>query len=111
MSAVLDFPVKPEARDFLACFAADPNEPGWLSERRRQGITRFAELGWPTRRNESWRYMDLSAAGKLRPAKRIEHPGNTDLGGRLQALLVAPKAHRLRLILVDGRFAANLSTV
>src|SRR5882724_7190463 len=59
MSAVLDFPVKPEARDYLACFAADPNEPAWLGERRRQGITRFAELGWPTRRNESWRYLDL----------------------------------------------------
>jgi len=89
MSAVLDFPVKPEARDYLACFAADPSEPAWLGERRRQGITRFAELGWPTRRNESWRYMDLSAAGKMRPAKQLTSGIGADSQSRIEALSLA----------------------
>ena len=39
MSAVLDFPVKPEARDFLARFARDSREPGWLAARRQQAMT------------------------------------------------------------------------
>src|SRR5687767_2382085 len=59
MSAVLDFPVKPEARDYLARFARDADEPGWLAARRQQGMTRFAETGFPSRKNEGWRYLDL----------------------------------------------------
>jgi Fe-S cluster assembly protein SufD len=109
MSAVLDFPVKPEARDYLACFAADPSEPAWLGERRRQGITRFAELGWPTRRNESWRYMDLSAAGKMRPAKKLASVPGTDSQSRIEALSLAAAGQRI--VLVDGRFAPELSAL
>ncbi len=59
MSAVVDFPVKPEARPYLACFAHDDGEPGWLSARRQQAMTRFAELGFPSRKSEAWRYLDL----------------------------------------------------
>jgi Fe-S cluster assembly protein SufD len=109
MSAVLDFPVKPKARDYLAAFSADPNEPAWLGERRRQGITRFAELGWPTRRNESWRYLDLSNAGKLRPAKRLARSLDAHLRARVESLFIAADAHRV--VLVDGRFAPELSVV
>ena len=59
MTEVVDFPVKPEARDYLARFARDAGEPGWLAARRQQAMTRFAELGFPSRRSESWRYLDL----------------------------------------------------
>ena len=104
MSAVLDFPVKPEARDYLACFAADPNEPDWLGERRRQGITRFAELGWPTRRSEGWRYLDLSPIGQMRPVKA---PAERVDGDAL-ADFTLPEAGQ-RIVLVDGRLAPALS--
>src|SRR5947209_7516991 len=106
MSAVIDFPVKPEARDYLACFAADPSEPGWLGERRRQGITRFAELGWPTRRSESWRYLDLSPIGQMRPAKT---PAAGVGRASVEHFLVPGAAQRI--VLVDGRFAPALSAI
>ena len=82
MNAVVDFPVKPEARDYLARFARDAKEPGWLAARRQQAMTRFAELGFPSRKSENWRYLDLqplerqpllparSAAGNASPAQR-----------------------------------------
>ena len=106
MSVVVDFPVKPEARDYLACFAADPNEPGWLGERRRQGMTRFAEIGWPTRRSESWRYLDLSPITKTRPAK--SSAASIDAG--VIERMALPQAGQ-RIVLVDGRFAPGLSTL
>jgi Fe-S cluster assembly protein SufD len=109
MSAVIDFPVKPEARDYLACFAADPNEPAWLGERRRQGITRFAELGWPTRRNESWRYLDLSTAGRLRPAKAPLQSADVSLKSEISALSLAEAGQRI--VLVNGRFVPELSAL
>src|SRR5439155_16532483 len=60
MSAVLDFPVKPEARPYLDAFDRGAGrEPDWLTRQRRRALSRFAELGFPTRRSESWRYLDL----------------------------------------------------
>src|SRR5947209_1873682 len=103
MSEVVDFPVKPEARDYLACFAADPSEPGWLGERRRQGITRFAELGWPTRRSEAWRYLDLSPVGQMRPGKN--HGGAVAAAAQSSIDALSLKFAGSRIVLVDGRFA------
>ena len=64
MSAVLDFPVKPEARPYLDAFRATAGEPEWLAGFRKQGLSRFAELGFPSRRSESWRYLDLQPLQK-----------------------------------------------
>ena len=64
MSAVVDFPVKPEARPYLeafgrGAFAGDRHEPDWLAAYRKASLARFAELGFPSRRGEAWRYIDL----------------------------------------------------
>jgi Fe-S cluster assembly protein SufD len=59
MSSVLDFPVKPEARPYLDAFNDNAAEPQWLRDLRRRNLSRFAELGFPSRRSENWRYLDL----------------------------------------------------
>ena len=66
MSAVVDFPVKPEARPYLEAFGHGAfgqrgREPDWLAEYRKRSLARFAELGFPSRRSEAWRYLDLRA--------------------------------------------------
>src|SRR5262249_56089066 len=62
MSAIVDFPIKPEARPYLDVFGHHSSgEPEWLGARRRHGLTRFAEQGFPNRRSEAWRYIDLRA--------------------------------------------------
>jgi hypothetical protein len=46
MSAVVDFPVKPEARPYLDAFGRDfgrhAREPLWLAGQRRRSLARFA---------------------------------------------------------------------
>ena len=71
MSAVLDFPVKPEARPYLDAFRGAAGEPEWLARFRKHGLSRFAELGFPSRRSENWRYLDLQRLQKqpLLPAE------------------------------------------
>jgi len=64
MNAIVDFPVKPEARPYLDAFDRGvalngASEPGPLARLRRRGLTRFAETGFPSRKSESWRYLDL----------------------------------------------------
>jgi Fe-S cluster assembly protein SufD len=109
MSAVVDFPVKPEARDYLACFARDAGEPGWLAARRQQAITHFAELGFPSRRSESWRYLDLQPLQQrpLMPARARGDGDDAALRERVAALALPGDGSRL--VLVDGCLAPALS--
>ena len=109
MTEVVDFPVKPEARDYLARFARDDGEPAWLASRRQQAMTRFAELGFPSRRSESWRYLDLQPLERtpLLPPHPGPSPDPTALREQLAACRLSGTS--TRLVLVDGRAAAELS--
>jgi Fe-S cluster assembly protein SufD len=116
MSAIVDFPVKPEARAYLDAFDrgvghnADA-EPAWLARSRRRGIARFAETGFPSRKSESWRYLDLQPLQRepLLPADPM--PGqNLDAARERLAHLALPGT-RLRLVIVDGLFADELSMI
>src|SRR3954454_17760637 len=109
MTDVVDFPVKPEARDYLARFARDAGEPGWLASSRQQAMTRFAELGFPSRRSESWRYLDLQPLERtpLLPALPPSRPDIAGLRERVAVLTLSGAG--ARLVLVDGRFAPELS--
>jgi Fe-S cluster assembly protein SufD len=113
MTAIVDFPVKPEARDYLARFARDTGEPGWLAARRQQAMTRFAELGFPSRHSESWRYIDLQPLERtpLLPARPAPSRDDVALRERTAALglPLGLSGAAARFVLVDGRFAAELS--
>jgi len=103
MSTLIDFPVKPETRPYLDAFRGIAGEPDWLERFRRRSLDRFAELGFPGRRSENWRYLDLQPLAKnpLLPAARGHEtvvPAELLIEGR-----------GVRLVLVDGRFAPKLS--
>jgi Fe-S cluster assembly protein SufD len=108
MTAVIDFPVKPEARPYLARFARDPSEPDWLAARRQQAMNHFAELGFPSRKNENWRYCDLQPLvdAPLLPA-RPRSPRLDWAREHLTGLLLPGKGPRL--VIVDGIAAPELS--
>ncbi|HEU0218096.1 MAG TPA: Fe-S cluster assembly protein SufD [Stellaceae bacterium] len=103
MNAVVDFPVKPEAQPYLDVFAETADEPDWLRRARRASLTRFAELGFPTRRSENWRYLDL------RPLEA--HPMLPAVMGQPMGVPngLALEGSAARIVLVDGCFAPELS--
>ena len=111
MSAVVDFPVKPEVRPYLDAFAHHlSGEPEWLSAHRRRGLTRFVEQGFPNRRSEAWRYIDLRALEEkpMLPAGALDTVASA---ARAQLADVAFSEAAYRLVLVDGRYAPELSVV
>ena len=107
MSAVIDFPVKTETRPYLEAARGSVGEPDWLAQHRRRALARFAEQGFPSRRGEAWRYLDLRAL----EAKPL--PPTSSLGpasrANLDAIGFPGSAHRL--VLVDGRFSPELSAL
>src|SRR6516165_5647210 len=102
MNAVVDFPVRPEARPYLDAFARRPSgEPKWLGARRRRGLARFAEQGFPNRRSEAWRYIDLRALAEkpMLPAGAAGTSASAAIHDRLAEVAFAGAA--CRLVLVD----------
>ncbi len=116
MSAVVDFPVKPEARPYLDAFGSGDRgrragEPDWLAGYRGWSLARFAELGFPSRRSEAWRYLDLRALEEtpMLPAGVVRPAAGAATRAQLDTVGFAGAAYRL--VLVDGRFAPELSIV
>ncbi|MYL24179.1 Fe-S cluster assembly protein SufD [Vreelandella massiliensis] len=79
-------------------------EPTWIAARRQAGAARFEAMGFPTRRDEEWKYTDVRAIseGNFTLAKDAEF---SQAGAA--ALTLPIDAHRLTF--VDGVFSAPLS--
>jgi Fe-S cluster assembly protein SufD len=84
-----------------------PRDPAWLSNLRRTAKERFRDVGFPAARDD-WKYTNVAPILKVpfAPAaeagpRRIESFGAADLAGRSGA----------QLVFVNGRYAAELSSV
>ncbi len=82
----------------------------WLKDLRRQALTRFDELGFPTTRHEEWKYTNISPIAK----ENFIHGTESD-AGLVQKDAVKKfdydglDAHTL--VFVDGHFNADLSLI
>jgi Fe-S cluster assembly protein SufD len=76
--------------------------PAWLRELRAGAMARFAALGFPTTRQEEWRFTSVAplVEGAFAPAPSAGRPGPVFAGG-------GP----LRMVFVNGRYAAQQSSL
>src|SRR6516225_7604526 len=114
MSGVVDFPVKPEARPYLEAFGRgdfirDRREPDWLVGYRKASLARFAELGFPSRRSEAWRYIDLRPLEQRPMLPATTEPVVVGAPIHKQLAEIGLAGPTYRLVLIDGRFAPELS--
>src|SRR6185437_8368775 len=102
---------KPETAPYRAAFAP----AGSLAEKRREAFARFETLGFPTRRDEAWRFTNLRPLNEIPPhppAARVPPSPQRGEGwgeGAIAPYLFAGETHRV--VLVNGRFAAALSKI
>jgi Fe-S cluster assembly protein SufD len=77
--------------------------PGWLGALRETAIARFAEKGFPTTREEDWKYTNVAKLMDLRFESAFEAaaPSGTAVPGLLGHGASA------RLVFVNGRFASD----
>jgi Fe-S cluster assembly protein SufD len=80
--------------------------PRWLQDLRDRAAARFVALGFPTVRDEEWRYTNVGpiAAAEFKPTGAdAAHATEAELAGYLYSDAA------IRIVVVNGRFAAELS--
>lgn len=83
-------------------------EPGWVGPLRKAGLSRFAEKGLPTRKQEDWRFTDVSALTEL-AFHLSETPAEQAVESVALDRLPFGDLECYRLVFIDGHFHAGLS--
>src|SRR5687767_1839378 len=99
-----------EADPYIAAFdrfEQERNEPAWLSSLRKGGMARFAEVGFPTTRDEDWRFTNVAPIAKL-PFQPATEPGVTSVPLTQFNFMTLECT---TLVFTDGHFSPKLSTV
>jgi Fe-S cluster assembly protein SufD len=100
--------VKTETSPYLDAFEADAREPSWLNTTRREALTSFGERGFPTRRDEAWRFTSLRPLSQkifLPSRQKLGPIANMDAGLHRYAV----KGPTYRLILANGQLQSQPS--
>ncbi len=79
----------------------------WLQKLRRDSFARFCETGFPTLRDEDWRFTSVAAIAQT--PFRLAGPTALPAPSQLEAWRMEGAA--CRLVFVNGRFAPELSRV
>ncbi|HEX3626978.1 MAG TPA: Fe-S cluster assembly protein SufD [Verrucomicrobiae bacterium] len=87
-----------------------PGQPKWLLALRNSGISTFAELGFPTLRDEDWRFTNVApiAALPFEPARPAAVNGAE---GKALSEAIFAGVSGCRLVFVNGYFSAKLSRI
>jgi Fe-S cluster assembly protein SufD len=86
-------------------FQTASQSPQWLSDLRAQGRARFDAVGFPTTRDEEWKYTDVTPIANLSFAPQ---PNLNGVSYSLESFLFGD-AHRL--VFLNGHFAAEQSSI
>jgi Fe-S cluster assembly protein SufD len=81
--------------------------PRWLQDLRERGATHFSALGFPTVRDEEWRFTNVApvATGEFRLADGLASVSEREL----ESLIYGDAPYRL--VIVNGRYRPELSRV
>ncbi len=84
-------------------------EPDWLRAERQKALARFIALGFPTTRQEEWRFTSVARIAEKR--FRISADGGEGLRKEhLAAFRFAPSG-AIEVVFVNGRLAPQLSSI
>jgi Fe-S cluster assembly protein SufD len=106
-------PIAPEKANYIADF--EPFEkngasraPGWVRELRQKAFARFAELNFPTFKDEEWKYTSVAPLLKVPFRLAAEHSAPTISKDELNRLTFGQPDWN-RLVFVNGIYSKELS--
>src|SRR5215472_723023 len=94
--------------DKFARFQNEASQPSWVFPVRKAGITRFAEMGFPTLHDEDWRFTNVSPIARLpfKPVFNLEPDGVS--ADRLKQFAFG-RLEAIRLVFLNGHYLSELS--
>jgi Fe-S cluster assembly protein SufD len=102
--------VSAEALRHYATAQAAQSAPSaeWIASLRRAGMAAFTSAGFPTGRDEAWKYTSLQALERRRfvPAQGVKLSERA-----IDELAISAFARDVRLVFVNGRFVESASTL
>ena len=81
-----------------------------FKEIRKEAINKFNELGFPTRKNEEWRYTHISPIIKHNYSA-LENPKGKDITKPEIEKLLIPGLEANLLVVIDGKFSVKFSGI
>ena len=87
-----------------------PDEPSWLRTVREDAFTKFERVGFPTVRDEDWKYTNVApvAGGKFAPV--IQNGLNPSLKSDVDKSSY-PETENSRLVFINGIFQRHLTSM
>ena len=82
-----------------------PSAPAWLRELRARGAARFGALGFPTVRQEEWRFTNVRPIAET--VFRLAESAPTNAAQLTARVSIGPAA--ARIVILNGHFAPELS--
>lgn len=89
--------------------ALPPGTLAWTAPLRRTALDRFAEIGFPTSRDEAWKYTSVAPIAKFRFSVSARPGRNPITPSRIDAFLFPPPPAN-RLVFIDGHLSPDHST-
>jgi len=113
----MEMPDEPDSKDtiaeirsqFLECVSSREEGPGWLALVRKNALERFLDKGFPTTRDEDWRFTSVAAIASTSFGPPKE--GDDEQARTLRKSLGLAELKRHELVFVNGRFSEVLSSV
>jgi Fe-S cluster assembly protein SufD len=107
--------VKEKQDLYFAQFAAlerdrAASDPAWLRSIRKAAIDRFAELGFPTTKNEEWKYTSVAPIARV-PFQPVWAGEQISPEAGEPVAPPSTEADCSRLVFVDGRFSPDFSSL
>jgi Fe-S cluster assembly protein SufD len=90
-------------------FEKEAKQPGWVFPLRKAGISRFAELGFPTLKDEDWRFTNIAPIVDL-PFNPVFSRTANGLKPEVLSRFAFSSLPCTRLVFVDGLWAEKLSS-
>ncbi|MFP6563238.1 MAG: Fe-S cluster assembly protein SufD [Myxococcota bacterium] len=94
-------------REAFEALVPDAAAPAWLGDLRREAFQHFEAAGFPTRRQEAWRYTNVSAIAETTFELGSDAGEDASVTRAVNGAAFGETA--ATLVFVDGRFAPDLS--
>lgn len=90
----------------------NPAEADWLQQRRQLALDQYIALGFPTRKQEAWKTVNLKAIAQLQPSlKNDTSSENLNKAADIVKTHSLKNHQPLRLTFIDGQLSTELSDI